>query len=96
MKNAMKTTDANVDSTIVGHTIAGWTVRTGDRVQSQRGEKFLLLGREGNLLLVRPFVPRQPTSVVRVSRIAGSIPVLKKHPAELGLRSTVTLPHYVR
>ena len=96
MKNAMKKTDANVDNTIVGHTIAGWTVRKGDRVQSQRGEKFLLLGREGNLLLVRPFAHRPPSSVVRVSRIAGCIPVQKKHPAELGLRSTVTLPHYVR
>ena len=79
--------------TPLAHDTIGWAIYKGDAARDRRGNRLIIVGREGNVMLVRPFVPAY---LLPVSLRTSSVPVRRVHPTELGLRSNVTLPDYVR
>jgi hypothetical protein len=76
---------------LVGISTRGWAIYVGETLML-RGRRVVVLGREGNLLIVRPFVP---PNRVPVSRVLPLVEHQKVHPSEVGVRSSVVLPSYV-
>jgi len=75
----------------VAKTSLGHAVWLGSSVKGERGGVFIILGREGNIMIVRPLMG---ASVLPPS-VWGTVPTQRVHPIQLGLRSNVTLPSYV-
>lgn len=76
----------------VAKTKRGHAVWLGSSVKGERGGVFIILGREGNLVIVRPLMG----SRVLPPSVWGTVPTQRVHPFQLGLQSNVTLPSYVR
>lgn len=79
---------------IIGYRENGWAVQQGEILNRGPHRRVVAVGREGNLILARPTV--QAHAVLPASALASTIELQRIHPSELGVKSNVTLPDYVK